>query len=99
MAPRKGVSNNPKGKPKGTPTKKNQELREWVKTFLEGKTGDLEKEWEKLKPEQKFQLFERLLAYSLPKPQTIDLNLDLDFNRLSEEQLDVIIEGIMKKGE
>lgn len=97
MAPRKGISNNPKGKPKGTPTKKNKELREWVKTFLEGKTADLERDWKKLKPEQKYQFFEKLLAYSLPKPQTIDMNLDL--NNFSEEQLDLIIGEITKSHE
>jgi hypothetical protein len=89
----KGQSGNPAGRPKGAKDKATQELRDWVKSFLEGKTKDLEREWKELKPEQKFALFEKLLAYTLPKPQTIDLNLD--FERLSEEQLDQIIERII----
>lgn len=89
----KGQSGNPAGRPKGAKDKATQELRDWVKGFLEGKTKDLEREWKELKPEQKFALFEKLLAYTLPKPQTIDLNLDIE--RLSEEQLDAIIERLI----
>lgn len=88
---------NRKGRPKGSENKSTTDLREWVKTFLEGKTADLKKEWQKLKPEQKFQFFEKLLAYTLPKPQSIDLNLD--FNRFTEEQLDLIIGEITKSHE
>ena len=89
----KGRTNNPKGKPKGTPTKKNRELREWVQKFLERKTYDLERSWKELKPEQKFALFEKLLGFALPKPQSIDLNVEME--RLSEEQLDQIIERLI----
>jgi hypothetical protein len=93
----KGKSGNPGGRPKGAKDKATRELRDWLKTFLEGKTKDLEREWKKLKPEQKFSLFERLLAYSLPKPQSIDLNID--FERLSEEQLDQIINKLINSNE
>lgn len=93
----KGKTNNPKGRPKGAKDKVSRELREWVQRFLERKTYDLEKSWKELKPEQKFALFEKLLAYTLPKPQTIDLNIDLE--RLTEEQLDQIINKLINSNE
>jgi hypothetical protein len=93
----KGKSGNPGGRPKGAKDKATRELRDWVQRFLERKTYDLEKSWKELKPEQKFALFEKLLAYTLPKPQTIDLNIDLE--RLSEEQLDQIINKLINSNE
>lgn len=93
----KGRTNNPKGRPKGAKDKVNRELREWVKAFLERKTFDLERNWSKLTAREKFALFERLLAYTRPKPQTIDLNIDIE--RLTEEQLDQVIDKLMKSDE
>lgn len=93
----KGKTNNPKGRPKGAKDKVSRELREWVKAFLERKTYDLERSWSKLDPKQKFALFEKLLGFVLPRPQSIDLNVD--FERLSEEQLDQIIEKLLNSND
>jgi len=98
MGLKKGQTNNPKGKPKGTKNKKNKELRLWLQEFLEGKTEDLERNWRKLNPEQKFRLFEKLLAYSLPKPQTMDLSVGLDFAKMSNEDLDKVLDALISKG-
>lgn len=89
----KGKTNNPNGRPKGSKNKVEKPLRLWVQNFIEGKTKDLEKAWNDLEPKDKFIMFEKLLAYSLPKPQTIDLNMNLE--SLKEEDIDRIFDRLI----
>ena len=100
MGLKPGMTNNRKGRRPGSKNKKKKtvELRVWLTDFLKGKTEDLDRNWKKLNPEQKFKLFERLLAYSLPKPQTMDLSVGLDFAKMSNEDLDKVLDALISKG-
>jgi hypothetical protein len=82
------------GRVKGTPNRVTGALRDRITLFLEENWTKLEADFETLEPLQRFQLFEKLLQYSLPKLQTIshDLELRKKLEALSEDELDSIIE-------
>lgn len=82
------------GRRKGTPNKTTQETRQWLKQFLDDNRTKIEQDFEALEPQQRLQMFERLLQYTLPKMQSVSANVGL--NTLSEGQLDAIIDEITK---
>ncbi|MEI6049111.1 MAG: hypothetical protein WCS03_09460 [Bacteroidota bacterium] len=94
MAPKKGTVNNPKGRPPG-PNKITGELRDRIKTFLDGNFETIEKDFKTLEPEKRIALFERYLKFVLPQLQTTDIKLD--FDSMTESQLDEIIIRILNK--
>lgn len=66
----KGHTNNPAGRPKGTPNKATTASRQAIAMFIEGNTGRLQ-EWldriAKDNPKQAFDCVKDLLEYHLPK--------------------------------
>lgn len=80
------------GRPKGTKNKLTHDLRQWITDFVEGNTEQIQKDWQALKPKDSLVMFERLLKYTLPQLQATSLTTD--FEKLSDEQLDIIIEKL-----
>jgi len=89
----KGRTNNKQGRPPG-PNKITTELRERIKTFLDGSFETIEKDFEKLDPEKRITLFERYLKFVLPSLQATDVSLNIE--KMSDEQLDQIISRLLK---
>lgn len=92
----KGISGNPEGRPKGAVNKKTSELREMITDFLETNFEKIRKDFELLSSKERAKLYCDLLQYGLPKLQS--MQLETDFERLPEDQLDRIITEL-KKGE
>lgn len=80
------------GRKKGTPNKATNDMRKWLKSFLDQNQEQIEKDFKALEPKERIQAFERLLQYTLPKMQTMDANIELD--ALSEDNLNTIIENL-----
>ncbi len=91
---RKGESGNKAGKPKGTVNKTTTDLRQWINNFIEVQREQIQKDWEKLEPKDRVVLFEKLLKYLLPTLQAT--NLTTDFEKLTDEQLQNIIDELKK---
>lgn len=89
---KKGHTNNPNGRPKGTPNKVTGEMRKWLQSFLDNNREQIEEDFRALDPPQRLQMFERLLQYTLPKMQSVRAKIDL--NDLTEHQLDLVIDEI-----
>lgn len=70
---RKGHTNNPKGRPTGTPNKSTQELRSFIQAFIEKNSENLQDEFDKLEGSDKFRVIEKLLPFVLPKCSTVTL--------------------------
>lgn len=87
--PRKGVTNNPNGRPKGKPNKVTANLRSSIQFFLEKNWPKVQKEFDKMEPKDKLVFYDKMLAYSLPKLQATSLSLN--FEELTEDELDEII--------
>lgn len=77
------------GRPKGKPNKITGTLRQWVNGFIENNTEQIEADFKALEAKDRVLIFEKLLRYSLPTLQATSLNID--FEKLSDEQLDEII--------
>ena len=80
------------GRPKGTPNKITAELRDWISNFIDSNREQIQRDWETLDPKDRIVLFERLLKYALPTLQATSLTTE--FERLTDEQLDTIIEQL-----
>jgi hypothetical protein len=50
-----------------------------------------------LEPHQRVLIFEKLLSYAVPKMQSVEAKID--FNNLSDEQLDIIITELLNRVE
>lgn len=90
----KGKTNNPNGRPKGTPNKITQEIREWISTVIDKNRKQMVKDLKALEPKERLQILEKLMQYVIPKQQAV--SADIDFRQLSDEQLDDVIEKITK---
>lgn len=89
-------TNNPKGRPPG-PNKITVELRDRIKTFLDGNFATIEADFKKLDPDKRVALFEKYMKYCLPQLQSTDISVDIE--KLSEPELDMIINRILKTKE
>jgi hypothetical protein len=92
---KKGESGNSKGRPSGAENKVTVELRDRIKTFLEGNFKTVQKDFKKLDPEKRVALYEKYLKFVLPQLQNSDLTVNLD--KMSEHQLDQVIDRLMTR--
>mgnify|MGYP000917445297 FL=1 len=86
---KKGQTNNPSGRPKGTPNKITADLRMKINAIVEKQIDSIEQDLLSLEPMQRLQIVEKLISYCVPKLQA--QTFEIDFQNLSEQQLDVII--------
>jgi len=94
MGLKKGKTNNAAGRPKGIPNKVTSDLREWTKRLIEDNREQLEDDLEALEPKERWAIVEKLMQYSIPKMQAT--TAQIDFNMLSDEQLQTIINELTK---
>ena len=87
---KKGQSGNNKGKPKGTKNKTGVKLRETISDFLSDNFPKIVSDFHALPPKERVRLYTDLLQFGLPKLQAVSL----DFDKLTDEQLDEIIERL-----
>lgn len=85
-----GQSGNPSGRPQGAVNKLNRSIKELMHDFLINKIQELPAIWDKLTPRDKANFIKDILPYYKAKLQSITIS-DLDFESLSDDQLDLII--------
>ena len=84
--------NNPNGRPIGSKNKGTAELRQRINTFLDDNWETLQQDFESLEPKERLMFYEKLLSFGLPKLQATQLTSD--FNSISDEQLDYMIQNL-----
>ncbi|MEO9146188.1 MAG: DUF5681 domain-containing protein [Ginsengibacter sp.] len=97
MAFKKGISGNPTGRPKGANNKATSDLRTWINQFIDENREQIKDDWKKLDAKDRLLMFEKLLKYSIPALQAT--SLDLNFEKLTDEQLDEIINRLTEANE
>jgi hypothetical protein len=91
----KGSTGNPHGRPKGIPNKSTNDLRQWLTDFVQGQRDQILADWQALEPKDRIIMFEKLMRFVLPTLQAT--TLQTDFERMTEAELDYIIEGLKNK--
>ena len=92
MGLKKGTTNNPAGRPSGTPNKLTADLRQRINEVLENNWHTIEADIKALEPKDRLMFIEKLLKYTVPTLQATNLNVD--YEKLSDEQLDRIIDEL-----
>lgn len=89
-----GESGNLKGRPLGSKNKITNDLRTRISIFLNAEFSTFCTAFRGLTPEKKLKFYTDLLSFSVPKLS--NTKLDVEFEALSDEQLDLIIEKLKK---
>ena len=89
MGIQKGLSGNPNGRPKGTPNKVTANLRAKINEIVDKQVDLINADLEALEPKERLMIVEKFLSYCLPKLQA--QSFEIDFQNLSDQQLDFII--------
>lgn len=93
MGLKKGNTNNPAGRPVGTPNKLNIDLRKRISDFLNDNFDEVISDWHKLDNwREKLNFYKELIKYQIPTLQSTEFKTD--FDKLTDEQLDYIIETL-----
>lgn len=85
----KGESGNPAGRPQGSKTKVNEEIRQRIVSFLDNNFDSIENDLIQLEPKDRIKFYIDLLSFGLPKLKSMELINDP--NAISHEDLDVIL--------
>ena len=72
----KGISGNKKGRPVGKPNKITQDVRDALKTFVEGNLSQIQTIFDELEPKDKIRFMIDLLPFVLPKLQSTQLQIE-----------------------
>jgi hypothetical protein len=80
---------NRKGRPKGSPNKSVEEVRNLVQQFVENNLETLQADFEQLEPKDRLMFIEKLLKHVLPNPI-------VSLEQLSESDLDILLDKLKK---
>lgn len=90
----KGKTNNPNGRPKGTPNKITQDMRQWLSTVIDKNRRQIERDLKALEPKERLKMLEKLMQYVIPKQQAV--KAEVDFATLTDDQLNTIVNQLTK---
>ena len=83
----RGKTNNPNGRPKGVPNKKNADLRERINALIENNWANVQSDLDMLEAKERLAFLEKLLSYTLPKLQSVQMQSD---PQLDEEKTVIV---------
>lgn len=69
----KGKTNNPNGRPKGTPNKFTKELRDFIADIVDENREQIAEDLKALEPKDRLSILEKLMQYVLPKKTHTDV--------------------------
>ena len=94
-----GESGNPEGRTPGSVNKVTQDARNQIESILNKhfSSEQLAKDLKEMKPRERINMFLRLLEFVLPKQKAMELKLD--FEVLSDQDLDKIINSLIQKAD
>ena len=91
---RKGQSGNPNGRPRGSINAQTKYIREWVISVIGSKAKNLLQNFDRLPPKEQWRVISSLLPYVLPRQSEANVRAKVDFDKLSDDEINVVIENI-----
>ena len=85
------------GRPKGSKNKVSEGIRSALEEWVEGKLPELDSLWKEVSPKDRVRMMGEVLPYVLPRLASTDTNIS--FEKLSDEDLDAIIQRLTDGGE
>lgn len=82
------------GRKKGTPNKITRNVKDWLSQLIDKNRLQIERDIKALEPKERLLILEKFMQYTTPKMQSIQTTVD--FNQLSNEQLDNVINELTK---
>lgn len=79
------------GRAKGTPNKTTSSIRDWLTKLVNKNKRQIQQDLDALDPKSRLEALAKFLPYIAPKQQAVAA---VDLNRLSDDQLDRVIEQI-----
>lgn len=64
------------GREAGTPNKTTQDLRNIIQSFIDRNIDEMQKNFDLLEPKDKLSFIEKMLQYSLPKMNSVKMDLE-----------------------
>lgn len=90
----KGKTNNPNGRPKGTPNKITQDMRQWLTAVIENNREQMEQDLKAIDPKDRLIILERLMQYVIPKQQSVSAEVGIKQGNITlTERLKILAEG------
>lgn len=83
------------GRAAGTPNKVSGTLKEWLTSLIDKNRAQIEKDLQDLEPKERLQMIEKLMQYVIPKQAAQQVKLD--FDSLTDEQLQQLVNDITKE--
>ena len=83
------------GRVKGTPNKVTYSLKEWITSLIDKQRTQIEQDLQELETKERLQMIEKLMQYVIPKQAAQQVKLD--FDSLTDEQLQQIINELTKE--
>ena len=93
MAPKKGISNNPNGRPRGAKNKVTRSAKELLSGFITKKLERIEELYVVLEPKDQAKLISNLMGFVMPKMTEVSIENEIGYllgniDKLNDEQLD-----------
>ncbi|MBP5421905.1 MAG: hypothetical protein J6Y78_05620 [Paludibacteraceae bacterium] len=85
----KGQTNNPNGRPKGTPNKITQDMRGFLRDVIDKNRKQMVRDLAVLEPKDRLIILEKLMQYVIPKQSQTKIEETL--NGLTDEQVNRVI--------
>jgi hypothetical protein len=73
MPHKKGVTNNPNGRPQGTPNKTTKEMRSILHAFVERNIESIQKDFDQLDSGERLKVLEKFMQYLMPRYSPIQV--------------------------
>lgn len=83
------------GRVKGTPNKVTGTLKSWITDLINCNRSQMEKDLKDLDPKDRLMFLEKMMQYVIPKQAAQQVKLD--FDNLTDEQLQQIINELKKE--
>lgn len=86
MGLKKGMTNNRSGRPKGSPNRTSEQLRNVFQQFLETNLESMQRDFDQLEPKDRLMFIERIAKMIIPAPITLE--------QLNDSALDALLDRL-----